>query len=104
MPGVFARRAMVRLGDWTYAMYLFHIPLLLIPYVLGWLHVGTLADLGLFVAYCCTTVAIAVCGRESPDPDNRASDPYDGPSRKKVPVSSRCNLSPSHVKVERVTS
>jgi peptidoglycan/LPS O-acetylase OafA/YrhL len=64
LPGVLTRPFMVRLGDWTYSMYLFHVPLLLVPFVLGWLHVGALADIGLFIAYCCTTVAIGGLAHE----------------------------------------
>ena len=64
VAGVLARPLMVRLGDWTYAMYLFHVPLLLVPYALGWLHVGTPADIGLFIACCVVTVAIGGLAHE----------------------------------------
>lgn len=87
MPGVLARPSMVRLGDWTYAMYLFHVPLLLVPYVLGWLHVGALADPTLFLAYCGTTVAIGgLAHQKFLTPIERAIRGRWAPSRTAAPV------------------
>jgi peptidoglycan/LPS O-acetylase OafA/YrhL len=88
MPGVLARPIVVRLGDWTYAMYLFHIPLLLVPAVLGWEHLGALPDAGLFIAYCVTTVALAGLAHERYlTPIERAIRGRWAPSRRAIPVS-----------------
>lgn len=87
LPGVLTRPVMVRLGDWTYSMYLFHVPLLLVPYVLGWLHVGALADIGLFLAYCGTTVVIGGLAHEKVlTPLERAIRGRWAPSRRPSPV------------------